>query len=95
MAKKKKDLNIETDINGNKLSVKREGEKVDVVYDGKERDFELHKDADIKHVKYDGKKLDIEIKKQNGETEIKVEAQTGILKTIGKIIGKILLRRIK
>ncbi len=95
MAKKKKDINIQAEIDGNKLNIEKTDEKLEVTYDGKVRDFELHKDAKSKNIKYDGKKLDVEINKTLEKTEVKVEAETGILKFIGKLLAKVLLRKVK
>jgi uncharacterized beta-barrel protein YwiB (DUF1934 family) len=52
------------------------------------------KDGEVK-VDYDSKNLDIKIEKTAEKSEVKVEANGGLLKLAGKIISKILLRRIK
>ena len=95
MAKKSKDIKIEADVDGNKLKIEKTDEKLEVTYDGKIRDFELHKDADSKNIKYDGKKLDVEINKTLDKTEVKVEAQTGLLKFVGNLLAKVWLRKVK
>ena len=44
---------------------------------------------------YDSKNLDVSVEKTESGTEVKVDAEKGIFKTIGKIIGRVLLRRLK
>lgn len=96
MAKQKpKDIKIDAEIDGNKISIEKDEEGLDIVYDGKNRDIEYHKTDDEKSFKYDGKKLDIDVKKTNEKTEIDVQAETGLLRWVGKIISKFVLKRFK
>jgi len=52
------------------------------------------KDGELK-VNYDSKKLDVQVNKTADNVEVKVDAQSGFFKLVGKILGKVLLRRIK
>lgn len=52
------------------------------------------KDGDLK-VNYDSKNIDVKIEKTAEGSEVKVEATGGFFKLVGKILGKILLRKIK
>lgn len=52
------------------------------------------KDGNVK-VDYDSKNIDVKIEKTAEGSEVKVEATGGFFKIIGKILGKVLLRRIK
>ena len=52
------------------------------------------KDGEVK-VDYDSKNLDVKVEKTADNVEVKVDAQSGFFKLVGKILGKVLLRRIK
>jgi hypothetical protein len=52
------------------------------------------KDGEVK-VNYDSKNLDVTVEKTAEGSEVKVEANGGFFKLVGKILGKVLLRRIK
>jgi hypothetical protein len=52
------------------------------------------KDGNTK-VDIDTKNLDIEVSKTTDNVEVKVDAQGGLLKFIGKIIAKVITKRIK
>ena len=52
------------------------------------------KDGDLK-VNYDSKRLDVEVNKTTDNVEVKVDAQGGLLNFVGKILKKVVLRRIK
>jgi hypothetical protein len=92
MAKKVK---VDLAIGNTKVKVSKDGKDLDVTVDSKNIDVELHKDEDSKEFKYDGKKLDIDIKKDAEGVEVSLNAETGLLKWIGKIISKVVLRRFK
>ena len=93
MAKKKKDVKIDAEINGNKLTVERTENALNVEYDGKKRDIKINKDEDSKEFVYDGEKLDVELKKTADKTEISVNSESKIWKVVGKILGKIAFKR--
>jgi hypothetical protein len=58
-------------------------------------DFNVErKDGELK-VNYDSKKLDVQVNKTADNVEVKVDAQGGLLKFVGNIIKKVLLRRLK
>ena len=92
MAKKVK---AEVTVGETKVKVSKDGKDLDVSVDSKNIDVEIHKDKDSKEFKYDGKKLDIDIKKDAEGVEVSLNAETGLLKWIGKIISKVVLRRFK
>jgi predicted RNA-binding protein Jag len=52
------------------------------------------KDGEVK-VNYDSKNLDVKVEKTADNVEVKVDAQSGFFKLVGKILSKVLLRRIK
>jgi len=96
MAKQKpKEIKVEAEIDGNKLSIEKDQDGIDVVYDGKNRDVEFHKSEEEKSFKYDGKKLDIEVNKTKDKTEIDIQAETSLLRWFGKIISKFVLKKFK
>lgn len=68
------------------LKVDIDTENVDVHVD--------RKDGELK-VNYDSKKLDVEVNKTADNVEVKVDAQGGLLKFVGNILKKVLLKRIK
>ncbi|MEY2868243.1 MAG: hypothetical protein RIR01_667 [Bacteroidota bacterium] len=95
MAKQKKDVKINVETGEHKIHVNRDESGLDAKYDGKNIDVEYNKSEDQKHFKYDGKKLDVEVKKTAEGTEVSVNANNGILKTIGNLLSRIVLRRFK
>jgi NOL1/NOP2/fmu family ribosome biogenesis protein len=68
------------------LKIDIDTEKVDVHIE--------RKDGELK-VDYDGRKLDVEVNKTADNVEVKVDAQGGLLKFVGNVLKKVLLRRIK
>jgi uncharacterized beta-barrel protein YwiB (DUF1934 family) len=68
------------------LNVKVDTDNIDVNVE--------RKDGDLK-VNYDSKRLDVEVNKTTDNVEVKVDAQGGLLKFVGKILKKVLLRKIK
>jgi len=69
-----------------KLNVNIDTENIDVNIE--------RKDGEVK-VNYDSKNLDVTVEKTAEGSEVKVEANGGFFKLVGKILGKVLLRRIK
>ena len=68
------------------LNVKVDTDNIDVNIE--------RKDGEVK-VNYDSKNLDVTVEKTAEGSEVKVEANGGFFKLVGKILGKVLLRRIK
>lgn len=95
MAKQKKDVKINVETGEHKIHVNRDKSGLEASYDGKNVDVEIKNTPDEKKFKYDGKKLDVEIEKTKEGTTVTVDAQNGILQTIGKFISRIVLRRLK
>ena len=93
--KPKKPVSADINVDGNHLHVNRDDNALDVKYDGKNRDVDYHNSEDSKNFKYDGKKLDIEIEKNAKGTTVIIESSNGILKTIGKFITSLVLKRFK
>ena len=52
------------------------------------------KDGEIK-VDYDSKNLDIKVNKTAEGNEVKVEAKSGLFNLIGKIIAKVIFKKLK
>ena len=68
------------------FKVEVDTENIDVKVERKDGEFR----AD-----YDSKNLDVTVEKTAGNVEVKVDAQSGFFKFVGKILSKILLRKIK
>ena len=52
------------------------------------------KDGELK-VDYDSKNIDVKVDKTADKVEVKVDSQGGLFKIVGKIVKRILLKRIK
>lgn len=68
------------------LNVKVDTDNIDVNIE--------RKDGDLK-VNYDSKKLDVEVNKTANNVEVKVDAQGGLLRLVGNVLKKVLLRKLK
>jgi len=68
------------------LNVKVDTDNIDVNIE--------RKDGEVK-VNYDSKNIDVTVEKTAEGSEVKVEATGGFFKLVGKILGKVLLRKIK
>lgn len=68
------------------LKVDIDTDRVDVKVERKDGETE---------VIVDGKNLDVHVKKTDKGNEVEVKAEKGFLKMVGKVIGKVLLRRLK
>jgi hypothetical protein len=69
--------------------------KVDVEVQVNDTHVELHKDENKQELIIDSKNLDIEVSKTADQVEVKVDSQSGLLNTLGKLIGKVALKRFK
>ena len=69
--------------------------KIDVEVQVNDTHVELHKDENKQELIIDSKKLDIEVSKTSDKVEVKVDSQSGLLNTLGKLIGKVALKRFK
>ena len=67
--------------------------KVDV--DTQNVDVHIERKDGATKVEVDTKKMDIEVSNTPDNIEVKVDAQGGLLKMIGKIIAKVITKRIK
>jgi len=68
------------------LNVKVDTENIDVNVE--------RKDGELK-VDYDSKNLDVKVNKTPEKTDVEVKAEKGILKLVGKVLKKVLLRKLK
>lgn len=93
--KPKKPIEVNVKANDKEIHVKRDESGLNATYDGKNVDVEIKNTPEEKKFKYDSKKLDIEIEKTKEGTTVTVDAENGILQTIGKFISRIVLRRLK
>lgn len=94
MAKKKAknvEVTVETE-NVNVIVEKKDG-NVLVDVDTPNVDVTYTKEDDKKEFVLDSKKLDISVKKEGEVVTTEVEAKTGFLKQVGKILSRILSKR--
>ena len=57
--------------------------------------LEVKKDENSKDIKLDTKNLDVEIHKDEDSKEVKIQANGKFLEVVGKILGKLFLKKIK
>ena len=69
--------------------------KIDVIIETNKAEVEYHKDGTNQEFNYDGKKLDIHVKKDEEGTKVEVESENGLLKVIGKLATKFIVKRFK
>ncbi len=92
---KKKAKNVEVTVETEKVNViveKKDG-NVLVDVDTPNVDVTYIKEDDKKEFVLDSRKLDISVKKEGEVTTAEVEAQSGFLKQVGKILSKIFVRK--
>lgn len=92
---KKKVKNVEVTVETEKATViveKKDG-NVTVDVDTPNVDVTYIKEDDKKEFVLDSRKLDVSVKKEGEITTAEVEAQSGFLKTIGKVLSKIFVKR--
>lgn len=98
MAKKAKvnsevEINAEVKVKKTRVSVKKKDKKVDVVVDTPKVDVEVHATEEEKTFVLDSRKLDVEVTKTNEGTVVKVEAQTPVLKKVGKWVAHMMSKK--
>ena len=96
MAKKVKapvEINAEVKVKKTRVSVKKKDKKLDVVVDTPNTDVEVHANEEEKKFVLDSKKLDVEVTKTNEGTAVKVEAQTPVLKRVGKWVAHMMSKK--
>lgn len=90
---KQKDLKIDVKTSENEININRTAEKTEVKVDTKNIDIDYYKDENTKKFNYDGKKLDVSVTKEGDNTEIKIDASSGFLQKLGKLLSKIIFRK--
>ena len=96
MAKKVKpqvEINAEVKVKKTRVSVKKKDKKLDVVVDTPNTDVEVHTTEEEKKFVLDSRKLDVEVTKTDEGTTVKVEAQTPVLKRVGKWVAHMMSKK--
>jgi len=94
MAKKNvKNLELTVETDKSKVTVQKKEKKVKVEVDTPNVDVTVNKDENSKEFILDSKKLDITVKKDENNTTVEVKSENGILKQVGKVLSKIILKR--
>jgi hypothetical protein len=96
MAKKVKpqvEINAEVKVKKTRVSVKKKDKNLDVVVDTPNTDVEVHTTEEEKKFVLDSRKLDVEVTKTNEGTTVKVEAQTPVLKRVGKWVAHMMSKK--
>lgn len=92
---KKKAKNVEVTIETEKVNVivEKKNDNVNVAVDTPNVDVTYVKEDDKKEFILDSRKLDVSVKKEGEVVTTEVEAKTGFLKQIGKVLSRIFLKR--
>lgn len=69
--------------------------KVDVIIETNKAEVEYHKDGTNQEFIYDGKKVDVHVKKDEQGTQVEVQSENGILKSIATLATKFIVKRFK
>ena len=94
MAKKAaKNVEVTVETDKSKVTVKKKDGNVNVDVDTPNVDVTYTKEEDKKEFVLDSRKLDISVKKEGEVTTTEVEAQSGFLKQVGKILSRIFVRK--
>ena len=75
------------------VEINAEVKKLDVVLDTPNTDVEVHTTEEEKKFVLDSRKLDVEVTKTNEGTTVKVEAQTPVLKRVGKWVAHMMSKK--
>jgi hypothetical protein len=95
MSKKKvKNVDVTLEAGKAKVTVVKKEKQVKVAVDTPNVDVTFNKeDEDNKEFVLDTKKLDVTVKKEEGVTTVEVKSENGLLRQVGKILSKVILRR--
>jgi hypothetical protein len=95
MAKQKvKNVDVTLETDKAKVTVVKKEKQVKVAVDTPNVDVTFNKeDEDNKEFVLDTKKLDVTVKKEEGVTTVEVKSENGLLRQVGKILSKVILRR--
>jgi hypothetical protein len=86
------DVTVETDKS--KVTVVKKEKQVKVVVDTPNVDVTFNKeDENNKEFNLDTKNLDVTVKKDGENTTVEVKSEKGLLKHVGKVLSKIILKR--
>jgi hypothetical protein len=95
MAKKNvKNVDVTVEAGKAKVTVVKKEKQVKVAVDTPNVDVTFNKeDENNKEFNLDTKKLDVTVKKEEGVTTVEVKSENGLLRQVGKILSKVILRR--
>jgi hypothetical protein len=95
MAKKNvKNVDVTVEAGKAKVTVVKKEKQVKVAVDTPNVDVTFNKeDENNKEFVLDTKKLDVTVKKEEGVTTVEVKSENGLLRQVGKILSKVILRR--
>jgi hypothetical protein len=96
MSKKKvKNVDVTLETDNAKVTVVKKEKQVKVAVDTPNVDVTFNKEDDNnKEFVLDTKKLDVTVKKEEGVTTVEVKSDNGLLRQVGKILSKVILRRV-
>jgi hypothetical protein len=95
MSKKKvKNVDVTLETDNAKVTVVKKEKQVKVAVDTPNVDVTFNKeDEDNKEFNLDTKNLDVTVKKDGENTTVEVKSEKGLLKHVGKVLSKIILKR--
>jgi len=95
MAKKNvKNVDVTVEAGKAKVTVVKKEKQVKVAVDTPNVDVTFNQeDENNKEFVLDTKKLDVTVKKEEGVTTVEVKSENGLLRQVGKILSKVILRR--
>jgi hypothetical protein len=95
MAKQKvKNVDVTLETDKAKVTVVKKEKQVKVVVDTPNVDVTFNKeDENNKEFNLDTKNLDVTVKKDGENTTVEVKSEKGLLKHVGKLISKVVLKR--
>ena len=96
MAKKAKapvEINAEVKVKKTRVSVKKKEKNLNVEVETPKAKVVLTSDEEKKDFNYDGKKLDVQVTKTDAGTTVKVDAQTPVLKRVGKWVAHMMTKK--
>ena len=95
MAKQKvKNVDVTLETDKAKVTVVKKEKQVKVAVDTPNVDVTFNKeDENNKEFNLDTKNLDVTVKKDGENTTVEVKSEKGLLKYVGKLISKVVLKR--
>jgi hypothetical protein len=93
--KKVKNVDVTLETDNAKVTVVKKEKQVKVAVDTPNVDVTFNKEDDNnKEFVLDTKNLDVTVKKEEGVTTVEVKSDNGLLRQVGKILSKVILRRV-